>query len=78
MLFLYYRRFILRHLEHAGVTGNYGTHSFRKGAAHEVSLHFLRDNQIKSLGRWHSECYTIYTNVTPIEVADVFAQKMNE
>ena len=57
-------------------TIDYSTHSFRKGAASEAAKAGIQDCQIKAMGRWSSECYTVYTAVKMIEAADKISSKI--
>ena len=44
---------------------NYGFHSFRHGGAYSAACSGVEDSVIKTLGRWTSECFTIYVRVKP-------------
>ena len=39
----------------------YNGHSFRRGAAHSAAAAEMSDNEIKTLGRWKSDSYKLYT-----------------
>lgn len=48
-------------LGHAGVSpGDYGTHSFRIGAATEASRAGLSNSDVQRIGRWRSACFAGY------------------
>ena len=40
--------------------GNYGTHSFRIGAASEANARGWKREAIKEIGRWSSDCFKAY------------------
>lgn len=50
-----------RSLEVAGVSSKeYGTHSFRIGAATEAARAGLQESEVMRIGRWRSSCYARY------------------
>ena len=54
-----------------GVEGSkYSCHSFRKGGAHAAFQAGVPDCAIKVHGRWKSEAYQHYTNVSAMEAAE--------
>ena len=60
-LFISYLREVLNKL---GYDENaFCGHSFRKGFASSMSSAGIKDNLIKSLGRWNSSCYSRYISV---------------
>ncbi|CAB4038282.1 RNA-directed DNA polymerase from transposon BS, partial [Paramuricea clavata] len=49
-----------RLLSQAGITGHFGSHSFRIGAATTAGLAGVPENMIQTLGRWSSSAYLAY------------------
>ena len=58
--------------------GQYSSHSFRRGGAHEASRRGVADSVIKAHGRWRSNCFQIYTNVSTIRAGEVLTGRLNE
>ncbi|XP_031758455.1 uncharacterized protein LOC116410934 isoform X1 [Xenopus tropicalis] len=56
-----FSRLFNRCLEHLGLEKKeFGTHSFRIGAATEACLQGLSESSVKSVGRWKSNCFAAY------------------
>ena len=49
-----------RLLSQAGITGHFGSHSFRIGAATTAGLAGVPEHMIQTLGRWSSSAYLAY------------------
>jgi site-specific recombinase XerD len=47
-------------LSQAGITGHFGSHSFRIGAATTAGLAGVPEHMIQTLGRWSSSVYLAY------------------
>lgn len=54
----------------------YGTHSLRRGGAHELSLHDVSESSIRTQGRWKSEIYKNYIDKTEMEAGNEIAKKL--
>ena len=58
-------RTILRGL---GYSGNYSSHSFRRGAATSARDTGFSDDEIQLLGRWNSDSYRLYIITHPARI----------
>ena len=53
-------------LDFVGVTGQFGSHSFRIGAATTAAMQGVPDDQIQEMGRWRSSAFRTYIRI-PVE-----------
>ena len=51
-----------------GYSGNYSSHSFRRGAATSARDTGLSDDEIQLLGRWKSDLYRLYIIIYPARI----------
>lgn len=58
-------------LAKANVPGNFSSHSFRIGAATTAGINGIPDHTIKTLGRWNSQSYMLYTRTSPSVLAEL-------
>ena len=64
----------------AGMTpAGFNGHSFRKGAAHSAAAAGMSGDEIKTLGRWKSDAYKLYTghdDVRRLKLAKTVTNKL--
>lgn len=70
------RNFVIKHLARAlddtgYVSRLFSGHSFRRGAATWAASVGMTGLEIKTLGRWNSECYRLYVDAGPQRSADL-------
>ncbi|GFZ43606.1 hypothetical protein JCM24511_01326 [Saitozyma sp. JCM 24511] len=65
-------RFLSRSLTDAGFASHLFTgHSFRRGAATWAASIGMSATEIKTLGRWNSDCYRLYVDAGPSRSAEI-------
>ena len=50
--------------------GRYKAHSFRKGAASTLAAAGIPDSTIQTMGRWSTDCYKIYINLSQSQISN--------
>ena len=50
--------------------GRYKAHSFRKGATSTLAAAGIPDSTIQTMGRWSTDCYKIYINLSQSQISN--------